>query len=186
MRKTGFWSTVLGILLILSGIFCLFSPVETSALIPCMIGAALTITGIGKIIRRADEKRFYGQSRWSLAGAVVSLVFGILLMISPTLQLSMGTTVIVLTGCWITMMGILRIMYAFQLRKVTDYMDLFGRPVSNDWYMALLPGIAMIIVGLINVFRPAIGLGMIGALVGLLMLLCGSALLSFGQISWFW
>ena len=26
----------------------------------------------------------------------------------PTLQLSMGTTVVVLIGCWITIMGILR------------------------------------------------------------------------------
>ena len=105
---------------------------------------------------------------------------------SPTLQLSMGTTVVVLIGCWITIMGILRIVHAFQLRKVTAYVDIFGRPVSNDWYMALLPGIAMVAVGILNVLHPSIGLGMIGALVGVLMLLCGSTLLSFGQLSWFW
>ena len=34
--------------------------------------------------------------------------------------------------------------------------------------------------------HPSIGLGMIGVLVGVLMLLSGSALLSFGQLSWFW
>jgi uncharacterized membrane protein HdeD (DUF308 family) len=83
-------------------------------------------------------------------------------------------------------MGILRIVHAFQLRKVTAYVDLFGRPVSNDWYMALLPGIAMVAAGILNVLHPSIGLGMIGALVGVLMLLCGSTLLSFGQLSWFW
>ena len=185
MRRA-FWPTLLGIMLILSGIFCLFSPVSSSTIIPYMIGIALTATGIGKLIRRADERRFYGQSSWSFAGAVVSLIFGILLMVSPTLQLSMGTTVVVLIGCWITIMGILRIVHAFQLRKVTAYVDIFGRPVSNDWYMALLPGIAMVAVGILNVLHPSIGLGMIGALVGVLMLLCGSTLLSFGQLSWFW
>ena len=167
MRRA-FWPTLLGIMLILSGIFCLFSPVSSSTVIPYMIGIALTATGIGKLIRRADERRFYGQSSWSFAGAVVSLIFGILLMVSPTLQLSMGTTVVVLIGCWITIMGILRIVHAFH------------------WYMALLPGIAMVAVGILNVLHPSIGLGMIGALVGVLMLLCGSTLLSFGQLSWFW
>jgi hypothetical protein len=39
---------------------------------------------------------------------------------------------------------------------------------------------------ILNVLHPSIGLGMIGALVGVLMLLCGSTLLSFGQLSWFW
>ena len=184
--KRVFWPTVLGIMLILSGIFCLFSPVETSTLIPCVIGIALVVTGIGKGMRWADEKRFYGQSGWSLAGAVVSLIFGILLIMSPTLQLSMGTTVIMLIGIWITIMGILRIVHAFQLRKVNAYVDLFGRPISKDWYMALLPGIAMTSVGVLNVLFPSIGLGMIGVLIGLLMLLCGSTLLSFGQFSWFW
>ena len=185
MRRA-FWPTLLGIMLILSGIFCLFSPVSSATVIPYMIGIALTATGIGKLMRRADERRFYGQSRWSLAGAVVSLIFGILLMVSPTLQLSMGTTMVVLIGCWVTIMGILRIVHAFGLRKATAYVDLFGRPVSNDWYMALLPGIAMVAAGILNVLHPSIGLGMIGALVGVLMLLCGSTLLSFGQLSWFW
>ena len=185
MRRA-IWPTLLGIMLILSGIFCLFSPVSSSAVIPYMTGIALTAAGIGKMLRRADERRFYGQSSWSLAGAVVSLIFGILLIVSPTLQLSMGMTVVVLIGCWLTIMGILRIVYAFQLRKMTAYMDIFGRPVGNDWYMALLPGIAMAAAGILIVLHPSIGLGMIGALVGFLLLLCGSALLSFGQLSWFW
>ena len=69
MRRA-FWPTLLGVMLILSGIFCLFSPVTSSTVIPYMIGIALTATGIGKLMRRADERRFYGQSSWSLAGAL--------------------------------------------------------------------------------------------------------------------
>ena len=185
MRRA-FWPTTLGIMLILSGIFCLFFPVVSSTGIPYMIGIALTATGIGKLLRRADERRFYGQSRWSLAGTIVSLFFGVLLILSPALQISMGTTVVVLTGCWITIMGLLRIVHAFQLRMITSFVDVFGRPVSNDWYMALFPGIAMAAAGILNILHPSIGLGMIGVLVGVLMLLSGSALLSFGQLSWFW
>ena len=186
MRRTSLLPTLIGVLLVIGGIYSLFSPVATSTVIPYVIGLALIVTGIGKMLRRADERRFYGESRWSLAGAIVSLFFGIVLVMSPALQLSMGASMIMLIGCWITVMGVLRIIHAFRLRKVTGYTDMFGRPVSNDWFMALLPGAAMVIIGMVNVLHPAIGLGMIGALIGILMILCGSSLLSLGSISWYW
>lgn len=180
-------ATMIGVLLLLCGIFCLFSPVESSSVIPYLIGIALVATGIGKIFRWADEKRYFGQSRWNLAGAIISLLFGVLIIMSPALQLSMGASMIVLIGCCITMMGILRIVHAFKLRKIdAAYVDLFGRPVGSDWYMALLPGIAMTIIGIVNILHPSVGLGMVGALIGLMMLFCGSTLLSFGQMAWFW
>ena len=186
MRRTGLLSSLIGILLVIAGIYSLFSPVATSTVIPYAIGLALIATGIGKVLRRAEERRFYGESRWSLAGAIVSLLFGIVLVLSPALQLSMGVSVVMLIGCWITVMGVLRIVHAFRLRRVTGYTDLFGRPVSHDWYMALLPGAAMVIFGMVNVLKPAVGLGMIGTLLGVLMIFCGSSLLSLGSFSWYW
>ena len=53
MRRA-FWPTTLGIMLILSGIFCLFFPVVSSTVIPYMIGIALTAIGIGKLLRRVS------------------------------------------------------------------------------------------------------------------------------------
>ena len=186
MRRTNILPTLIGVFMVAAGIYSLFFPVETSTVIPFVIGVALIVTGIGKILRQADERRFYGESRWSLAGAIISLIFGVVLVMSPAFQLSMGASVVMLIGCWITIMGVLRIIHAFRLRKVTEYTDLFGRPVSNDWFMALLPGVAMVIIGMVNVMHPEIGLGMIGALIGILMIVCGSSLLSLGSISWYW
>ena len=185
MRKTRLLPMVIGILLILAGVYGLFFPVETSAVIPYIIGIALTITGIGKIFRWTDEKRFYGSSRWSLAGAVISMLFGLMLAISPALQLSMGTSVIVLIACWVMAMGLIRILHAFRLRKMNDY-DLFGRPIRSSWYMAFIPGLLMLLIGVMNIVHPEIGLGMIGALIGVIMIFSGSTLLSFGKISWIW
>ena len=185
MRKTSILPTILGVLLIIGGIYSLFSPVQTSTVIPYAVGIGLSAAGIGKILRWLDEKRFYGRSRWSLAGAAVSLIFGLILVFSPAFQLSMGSSVIMLIGCWITAMGILRIIHAFRLRKVEGY-DFLGRPVSSSWYMAMIPGIVMLIIGLVNVLHPEIGLGMIGILIGMIMIGAGTTLVSFGQISWFW
>ena len=131
MRRN-YFPNILGIILIIAGIFCIFSPVASSALIPYMVGLGLAVTGIGKIFRWAKERHYYRHSGWNLAGAVASLLAGILLAVSPSLQLSVNFTVVMLIGCWIMVMGILRIIHAFQLKSVQGYMDLFGRPVSND------------------------------------------------------
>ena len=47
-RKTLF--AILGILMILAGITCFFTPVETSSVIPSIFGLAMVIDGIGRII----------------------------------------------------------------------------------------------------------------------------------------
>ena len=47
-RKTLF--VILGILIILAGITCFFTPVETSSVIPFIFGLAMVIDGIGRII----------------------------------------------------------------------------------------------------------------------------------------
>ena len=47
-RKTLF--VILGILMILAGITCFFTPVETSSVIPFIFGLAMVIDGIGRII----------------------------------------------------------------------------------------------------------------------------------------
>ena len=50
-RKTLF--VILGILMILAGITCFFTPVETSSVIPFIFGLAMVIDGIGRIIAGA-------------------------------------------------------------------------------------------------------------------------------------
>ena len=48
VRKTLF--VILGILMILAGITCFFTPIETSSVIPFIFGLAMVIDGIGRII----------------------------------------------------------------------------------------------------------------------------------------
>jgi uncharacterized membrane protein HdeD (DUF308 family) len=186
MRRMRVFSIILGVLLILAGIYSILSPVKTSTIIPYFIGILLFMYGIGKAVRWSDERRMYGQSCWSLAGAIATVLFGIILVISPVLRLSMGAAVVVIIGCWIFVMGILRVIHAFRLRKLSRYTDIYGYPVKNNWYLACIPGILMTIFGLVNVCNPMVGLGMIGTLAGIIMIVSGSSLLSYGQMAVFW
>ena len=119
-------SVILGALMILAGVYCFFTPVETSAVIPFVLGIVMIGDGIGRIVTWFDIRDIVRQSAWVLVSAVVSLIFGLMLVFSPVLQMSVGVFVILLTGWWILAIGLIRIVHAFHLLKLKRESDEFG------------------------------------------------------------
>ena len=171
-------SVFFGMLMIIVGVYCFFTPVETSAVIPFVLGIVMIGDGIGRIVTWFDIQGVVRQSAWVLASAVVSLIFGlmlafspalqIMLAFSPALQMSVGVLVILLTGWWILALGIIRIVHAFHLRKIKREADGFGfgEMIGSNWLIALILGILLTIFGFIVILNPMMGLGMIGVLIG--------------------
>ena len=62
--------------MIIVGVYCFFTPVETSAVIPFVLGIVMIGDGIGRIVTWFDIQGVVRQSAWVLASAVVSLIFG--------------------------------------------------------------------------------------------------------------
>ena len=94
-------SVILGVLLISAGVYCFFTPVETSTVIPFVLGIVMIGDGIGRIATWFDIRDIVRQSAWVLVSAVVSLIFGLMLAFSPVLQMSVVVFVVLLTGWWI-------------------------------------------------------------------------------------
>ena len=74
--------------MIIAGVYCFFTPVETSAVIPFVLGIVMIGDGIGRIATWFDIRDIVRQSAWVLVSAVVSLIFGLMLVLSPVLQMS--------------------------------------------------------------------------------------------------
>ena len=140
VRKTLF--VILGILMILAGITCFFTPVETSSVIPFIFGLAMVIDGIGRIIAWFSIREYAPQSGWVLASSVISLIFGLMLTTSPMLQMSVGVFVVLLTGWWILALGIIWIVHAFHLLKIKrESLDfVFSEMIGSNWWIALILG----------------------------------------------
>ncbi len=119
-------SVILGLLMIIAGVYCFFTPVETLTVIPFVLGIVMIGDGIGCIFTWFDIRNFVRPSAWKLVSAVVSLIFGIMLAFSPVLQMSVGVFVILLTSWWILALGIIRIVHAFHLLKIRGKYDRFG------------------------------------------------------------
>ena len=67
-------SVILGALMIIAGVYCFFTPVETSAVIPFVLGIVMIGDGIGRIATWFDIRDIVRQSAWVLVSAVVSLM----------------------------------------------------------------------------------------------------------------
>ena len=166
-------SVFFGMLMIIVGVYCFFTPVETSAVIPFVLGIVMIGDGIGRIVTWFDIQGVVRQSAWVLASAVVSLIFG-------------GVLVILLTGWWILALGIIRIVHAFHLRKIKREADGFGfgEMIGSNWLIALILGILLTIFGFIVILNPMMGLGMIGVLIGCGVITAGVNLIYLGCSPW--
>ena len=165
-------SVILGVLMIIAGVYCFFTPVETSTVIPFVLGIVMVGDGIGRIVTWFDIR--------------VSLIFGLMLMFSPVLQMSIGVVVILLTGWWILALGIIRIVHAFHLLKIKRESEGFGfgEIIGSNWWIALILGILLAIFGLIVILNPMLGLGVIGVLVGCSVITAGINLIYLGCSPW--
>ena len=183
-RKTLF--VILGILMILAGITCFFTPVETSSVIPFIFGLAMVIDGIGRIIAWFSIREYAPQSGWVFASSVISLIFGLMLTTSPMLQMSVGVFVVLLTGWWILALGIIRIVHAFHLLKIKRESDGFGfgEMLGSNWWIALILGALLTLFGVIVILNPMLGLGVIGVLIGCGVITAGVNLIFLGCSPW--
>ena len=121
-----------------------------------------------------------------LVSAVVSLIFGLMLVLSPVLQMSVGVFVILLTGWWILALGIIRIVHAFHLLKLKKESDGFGfsEMLGSNWWIALILGALLTIFGVIVILNPMLGLGVIGVLVGCSVITAGINLIFLACSPW--
>ena len=172
--------------MILAGVYCFFTPVEASAVIPFVLGIVMIGDGIGRIAMWFDIRDSVRQSAWVLVSAVVSLIFGLMLVFSPALQMSVGVLVILLTGWWILALGIIRIVHAFHLRKIKKEAGGFGfsEMLGSNWWIALILGALLTIFGIIVILNPMLGLGVIGVLVGCSVITAGINLIYLGCSPW--
>ena len=172
--------------MIIAGISCFFTPVETSSVIPFIFGLAMGMDGIGRIISWFSIREYAPQSGWVLASSVISLIFGLMLTTSPALRMSVGVFVVLLTGWWILALGVIRIVHAFHLLKIkreaSDFV--FGERIGSTWWIALILGLLLGVFGVIVILNPLLGLGVIGVVVGCGMITAGINLIFLSTSAW--
>ncbi len=158
-----FLTVVLGILMIISGIWILASPGSSYAALPWALGICMIIEGIGQIFTWSSRRKAGLAGGWSLAGSIISVLAGIILVSSNFMQAATDLFLVYFFAAWLLVVGIMSIGKSIQ-------------DASNSgslWWLNLISGILLVICGVICFFNPFSGAITIGIFAGICVLFTG-------------
>ena len=168
-------SVILGIMMMGSGIYCLATPGLTFLTIGWIIAFNMIADAIGDIFTWRERRDEGMANGWTLAAAIVSLIFGVVLLGSNVMRLSMDLFVAHMAATWLTVIGILRLIrstHLYQFHKTSD-----KEGIARYWWVVLINGIALIILGILSMMNPSITALAIGTMMGMNVLFAGISLI---------
>ena len=169
-------SVILGILMIVSGIYCLATPGITFLAVGWIIGINMIADAIGNIFTWKGRKEEGLADSWTLAGAIVSLIFGIVLIGSNAMQLSVELFVAYMAALWLVVIGILRLVRSVKLHQFHKAFN--TKVIARRWWVVMLNGILLIAAGVFGLMNPAMTAVAIGTMMGLNIVVAGINLIS--------
>ena len=169
---------IMGVLLAIGGVYCMFAPIATYATISWLIGAAMVIEGVARIVVWSEQRRNGYATGWTLVGAIVSLLLGIFLLGSFVAQFAVDVFIAYLIAVWMVVGGITRIIAAFELRNLQNQAGPFAG--SGSWVSVLAIGAIITVLGVLCIFNPTAVMISVGFLLGLSIVSTGVALVVSG------
>lgn len=112
------WHVVQGVISVIAGVLAFAWPGVTVLVILFLIAFWSIVAGIAEISESLTMRR-NGSSTWGwvLAAGVLSIVFGILLVVQPGAGL---VTLLWIAGIWALVFGIVVVVWAFRLRSAVN------------------------------------------------------------------
>ena len=165
---------ILGVLLVVSGFYCMFTPVATYAALGWVIGASMVVEGIGSIIAWNNYRKAGLANGWMLAEAILSLVLGVFLLGSFVMQFAVDMFIAYLIAIWLFFSGIARIVVAISVRGSQ------GKEASRGWILQVVLGVLVAILGILCIFNPLSIMASVGLMLGMSIVLVGVGVITAG------
>jgi uncharacterized membrane protein HdeD (DUF308 family) len=144
--KYWWFPLLFGILFLLIGIWILRSPEESLSTLTKIIGVIAIVSGTVQLVFTIGNRRGIPGFGFQLAGGLVDLIIGIILVVNPMILLKVIT---VFVAIWLIINGISLVMRAMQTRGE-------GREI---WKWELIFGSVLILLAILFIWHPLI-LGM--------------------------
>lgn len=164
---------ILGVLLIVGGMYCLLTPIMTFATLGWLMGAAMIAEGVSSALTWNARRKEGLADGWTLAGAILSVILGCVVLGSGFMRLTLDTFLAYLAAFWLIFGGVTRIAASFKLRDANKQ----GLPVGKNWVLVLIIGIIVTIMGVVCLFHPLLAMASVGTLVGLGIVSSGCSLI---------
>ena len=161
----GVLSVILGVLLIIGGLSCMFTPLATFLSTGYFLGIMMLVYGVGGIIRAVSHKA--DALEWILN--ILAVIVGLIALFRPGSTLIFDSMILVIIACWFVVQGVIQIV-----------LSLKAKGVFKGWYWGLIAGILGILVGIYSWFHPVLTAVTAGILIGLYFVESGISLIALG------
>ena len=165
-RGAWIWAVVRGALAIVFGIVALVSPITTAVVLAIVIGVFAVVDGIVDLVDAIRHRGSPGVGLRVFLG-VVSLLFGIIILVWPGKTLGF---MVVLIAIWSILIGLLQIVANVSIRK----------DAPGAWVWGAVSGALGLIFGIVVLFNLGIGLVALIWLIGIWAIVFGLALIVLG------
>lgn len=166
---------VLGAIMLIGGIYCLFTPIDTYTSLSWLIGFAMLVEGVGSIVSWNERRKYGFADGWTLLGAIVSIALGCFLLVSYVAQLAISLFIAYLIAAWLVIGGITRIIAAIKLRSFHNTAQTLI--IGTSWPGLLALGILVTVLGVLCLVAPSIIMVSIGIMLGLAIICLGIGLI---------
>lgn len=163
----GILTIILGIILIVGGFSCIFTPFATFLAAGYIIGIMLFIYGIFALIRAIQTKA--GVLAYITSG--LAIVVGFLAVFRPGGTLAIDYLILIFVAVWFLIQGISSLIMSIKYRKETP-----------GWGFGVASGIFGIAAGVISLIYPHVEMFAVGILIGIFLIEAGFSLITVGSI----
>ena len=151
---------ILGILLVLCGGSCIFTPVLTFLQSGYLLMALLLVYGVAGIVKSVSAKE-YGTN---FVFSIISVIIGLVIAFVPGLALMTDGMLIYMMAGWFILQGVVSIALAIKFK---------GAQGGKKWIWALVLGIIGVLVGIYSMFHPMMLAFTMGILIGTYFIISG-------------
>ena len=167
---------IAGVGMIISGIYCLFAPELTYLGIGYVVGVTMLLDAVGRIYAWWQYKKDGEADGWMLAGAVLSAVFGLILIGNGAAQLSVDVFIAYMAAFWILTHAVIAIIRSFRARKL--HKELNTRLIGKSWWITLIIGVLMCIFAILSLMNPTVIMAAIGTFIGFGIIVAGADIIT--------
>lgn len=170
MRR--FLIALFGVLMVIGGVFCMFRPITTFMQTGYVIGVIILCDAVSNIITWVEAKKHVEVSGWYLAKAILSAIFGIMIICSLGMQLATDIVITYMIAIWTIIAGIIRVLIAIRMKGLQEKLPEVFK--NNKWMVIWVLGMLIIIF----IIKPAVLMSVLGAMIAWAMIFIGANIIT--------
>ena len=167
---------ILGILMIISGVYCLFTPAITYLMVGYIVGLCMVFDSVARFIGWIEIKKEGHGDALLLTAAILDAVFGFFILNDAALQVGLDAFFVYYFAIWLFISGIIIIVKSFKVHSM--YKKKEETIIGANWYVLLITGLLVLLFGILCMIRPIVMASFIGIFIGLGVIFAGANLIT--------